>query len=126
MQSIYSQVGQHSNVVFKKFTNLQLFENTETCLLIFDNSCEEVFNDKEFVKLATAGRHKNVKIIYVKQKLHQQSKWSRTIDLITIHILLNSPRDDQQVELLIIQLNLTHFLKKIVMQLQQEKPLDTF
>ena len=112
MQPIYSQVNQHSNIVFKKFTNLEFLQNTENCLLIFDHSCEEIFNDKEFVKLATAGRHKNINVIYVKHNLYQQSKWSRTIDLNTTHIILfKSPRDVQQVEFLGKQLNLTHFLK---------------
>ena len=70
------------------------------------------FNDKEFVKLATAGRHKNINVIYVKHNLYQQSKWSRTIDLNTTHIiLLKSPRGVQQVEFLGKQLNLTLFLK---------------
>ena len=41
------------------------------------------FNEKDFVKLATAGRHKNVYVIYVKHNLFQQSKQSRTIDLNT-------------------------------------------
>ena len=66
MQPIYSQIEQHSNIVFKKFTNLEFLKNTENCLLIFDDSCEEIFNDKEFVKLATTGRHKNINVIYMK------------------------------------------------------------
>ena len=32
----------------------------EYCLLVFDNSCREIFNDKEFSKLATEWRHKNI------------------------------------------------------------------
>ena len=48
---------------------------------VFDDTCKEIFNEKDLVKLATAGRHKNVYVIYVKNKLFQQSKQSRTIDL---------------------------------------------
>ena len=82
------------------------------CLLIIDDSCEEIYNDKEFVKLATAGRHKNINVIYIKHNLYQQSKWSRTIDLNTTHIILfKSARDIQQVEFLGKQLNLVKFLK---------------
>ena len=88
MQPIYSQVEQHSNIVFKKFTNLEFLPNTENCLLIFEDSCEEIFNDKEFVKLATAGRHKNINVIYVKHNLYQQNKLSRIMDLIATHIIL--------------------------------------
>ena len=48
----------------------------------------------------------------MKHNLYQQSKWSRTTDLNTNHIILfNSPRDVQQVEFLGKQLNFTLFLK---------------
>ena len=61
----------------------------------------EIFNDQEFSKLATAGRHKNLSVIYVKHNLFQQSRWLRTIDLITTHIILfKSPRDVQQIALI--------------------------
>ena len=65
MQPIYSQVDQHSNIVFKKFTSWEFLQYTENCLLIFDDSCEEIFNDKEFRKLASADRHKSINVIYV-------------------------------------------------------------
>ena len=62
-------------------------------MIVFDDTCEEIFNEKDFVKLATAGPHKNVHVIYVKHYLFQQSKQSRTIDLSTTHlILLNTSR----------------------------------
>ena len=77
-----------------------------------DDSCEEIYNDKEFFKLATAGRHKNINVIYIKHNLYQQSKWSRTTDLNTSHIILfKSPRNIQQVEYLGKQLNLAKFLR---------------
>ena len=73
----------------------------ENVLLVFDDSCEYIYNDKEFVRLATAGRHKGIDVEYVKHKLFQQSRWSRTIDLNTSHItLFKSPRDVQQLDLL--------------------------
>ena len=86
--------------------------NFENCLLIIDDSCEEIYNDKEFVKLATAGRHKKINVIYIKHNLYQQSRWSRTIDFNTSHIILfKSARDFKQVEFLGRQLNLVKFLK---------------
>ena len=52
-------------------------------------------------------------LIYVKHNLFQQSKWSRTIDLNTTHIILfKSPRDIQQITYVGKQLNNTHFLKE--------------
>ena len=57
---------------------------------MFDNTCEETFHEKGFAKLATAGRHKNVHVVYVQQNLFQQSKQSRTIDLNTTHLIKNT------------------------------------
>ena len=100
------------NIQFTKFSSFHLISELENCLLVFDNSCEEIFNDKEFSKLATAGRHKNISVIYVKHNLFQQSKWSRTIDLDATHIILfKSSRDIQQIGLIGRQLNNTQFLK---------------
>ena len=100
------------NIQFTKFSGFDLISELENCLLVFDDSSEEIFNDKEFSKLATAGRHKNISVIYVKHNLFQQSKWSRTIDLNTTHIILfKSPRDIQQIGLIGRQLNNTQFLK---------------
>ena len=88
-------------VTFKKYANLEFVNSLANCFLIIDDSCEEIYNDNEIVKLATAGRHKNIKVIYIKHNLYQQSKWSRTIDLNTTHIILfKSARDIQQVEFL--------------------------
>ena len=100
------------NIQFTKFSSFDLISKLENCLLVFDDSCEEIFNDKEFSKLTTAGRHKNIGVTYVKHNLFQQSKWSRTIDLNTTHIILfKSPRDIQQIGLIGRQLNNTQFLK---------------
>ena len=81
-------------------------------MIVFDDTCEEIFHDKDFVKLATAGRPKNVQVIYVKHNLFQQSKQSRTIDLNTTHLILfKSPRDIQQIDYLGRQLNNAKLLR---------------
>ena len=62
--------------------------------------------------MATAWRHKNINVIYIKHNLYQQSKRTPKIDLNTTHIILfKSARDIQQVEILGKQLNLVKFLK---------------
>ena len=82
------------------------------CLLAYDGSCEELFNDKEFVKIATSGRHRKLRVIYLKHYLFQQSKWSRTIDLNITHIILfKSLQDIQQIEYFGKQLNCLQLLK---------------
>ena len=57
------------NFLSLSFLDLDFFSQLENGLLVFDNSCEETFNDKEFSKHATAGRHRNISVIYVKHNL---------------------------------------------------------
>ena len=84
---------------FLKYSGFDITEKLSHCLLIYDDSCEEIFNDREFVKIATSGRHRKLHVIYVKHILFHQSKWSRTIDLNTTHIILfKSLRAIQQIE----------------------------
>ena len=65
-------------------------------MIVFDDTCEEIFNENIFVILITLGRHKIVHVNYVKHNLFQQSKQSRTIYLNTTHLILfKSPRDIQ-------------------------------
>ena len=94
------------SVQFLRFQNFDFLMNLEDCLLIFDDSCEEFYSNKTFVKLATAGRDKNIATINVKHNIFQQNRWSRTIDLnTTLIILFKSIRDVQQVDYLGRQLN---------------------
>ena len=93
---------------------MDITKKLSDCLLVYDDSCEEIFNNKEFVKIATSGRHRKLHVIYVKQNLFQQSKWSRTIDLNTTHIVLfKLLRDIQQIEYLGKQFNCLQLLKDV-------------
>ena len=65
MQQIYINVQQKLNIRFIRFTGFDNMPNLENCLVVFDDSCEEIYNEKEFVKLATAGRHHGVHVIFV-------------------------------------------------------------
>ena len=114
MQPAFSEKvsSREVNVEFMKFDGFKSVRNLENVLLVFDDSCEDIYNDKEFVRLATAGRHRGIDVIYVKHNLFQQSRWSRTIDLNTSHIILfKSPRDVQQLDLLGRQLNVSKFFR---------------
>ena len=35
-----------------------MVNNLRDCMIVFDDTCEEIVNEKDFVKLATAGRQK--------------------------------------------------------------------
>ena len=83
-QSMYSEKGKshNINIEFVKFNDFDGLRNIENVLLVFDDSCEEIYNDNEFVKLATARRHKGLDVIYVKHNLFQQSRWVGPVQLI--------------------------------------------
>ena len=114
MQPAFSEKvsSREVNVKFMKFDGFGSVRKLENVLLVFDDSCDDIYNDKEFVRLATAGRHRGIGVIYVKHNLFQQSRWSRTTDLNTSHIILfKSPRDVQQLDLLGRQLTVSKFLR---------------
>ena len=68
---------------------------------------------KSFSKLATAGRHRNISVIYIKHKLFQQSKWSLTTDPNNTQIILfKSPIGIQQIIYVGKQLKNTNFVKE--------------
>ena len=107
IQPIFSEKSKtHSiDLTFIKLNGFDNLRNLENILLVFDDSCEEIYNDK-------AGRHRGLDVIYVTHNLLQQSRWSRTIDLNTSHIILfKSPRDIQQLDHLGRQLSNTTFLR---------------
>ena len=82
MQRVMPGIG------FLKYSGFDIAKNLSHCLLIYDDSREEIFNDKEFVKIATSGSHRKLHVVYVKHNLFHQSKWSRTIDLNTTNTIL--------------------------------------
>ena len=56
-------------IQFLKYSGFDITKNLSHCLLIYDDSCEEIFNNKEFLKIATSGRHRKLHVIYVKHNL---------------------------------------------------------
>ena len=76
------------NVRFMKIGSVELVRNIENVLPVFDDSCKDINNDKKFVSLATAARHRAIDLLYVKYDMFHQSRWSRTIDLNTSDIIL--------------------------------------
>ena len=95
------------------FEFIQSLPNNGTkYLLIFDDSCEKTSSSKDFVKIATSGRHKGLSTIYIKQNLFHQSRLGRDIELQNTHkILFKSPRDVLQINTLSQQLGLGSQLK---------------
>ena len=65
-----------------------LKNNGTKYLLVFDDLCAEICNSKEFVDIATAGRHRGFSSIYIKPNLFHQSKLGRDVELQNTHIVL--------------------------------------
>ena len=61
------------NLEFVRGVNFEVIDslkNTSTkYLLIFDESCEEIYNSKAFVDIATAGRHQGLSTVYIKHNI---------------------------------------------------------
>ena len=102
---------QIESLEFVQGVNFEFFDslkNSDTkYLLIFDVFCEEIWNSKAFVDIATAGRHRGLSTIYIKHNLFQQSKLGGDVGLQNTHIVLfKSPRDVMQLTTLSTQLGL--------------------
>ena len=92
--------------------NQNLPNNGTKYLLILDYSCEEISTSKDFVKIATTGRHKGLSTLYIKHNLFHQSRLARDIELQNSHIFLfKSTRDVLQKNTLSQQLGLGSQLK---------------
>ena len=59
-QPKYRSFVSHSkfDIEFIKLSSFEIVINLQDCMIVFDDTCEEIFNEKDFVKLATAGRQK--------------------------------------------------------------------
>ena len=75
---------QRKNLKIIQGVDFDLIENLSNSgtkyLLIFDYSCEEISNSKQFVKIATAGRHRSLNSIYIKHNLFHPSQLGRDIE----------------------------------------------
>ena len=99
------------NIEFVQGVNFDFIDSLENngtkYLLIFDDSCQDLCNSREFEKIAVAGRHRRLSTIYIKHNLIHKSKSGRDIELQNTHIVLfKSPRDVLQVGRLRVQLGL--------------------
>ena len=91
------------DVHFEFFNSLK--NNGTKYLLNFDDSFAKICNSKEFVDIATAGRHRGLSTIYTKHNLFHQSMLGRDVELQNTRIVLfSSPRDVHQVVTSSVQL----------------------
>ena len=107
---------QRKNLKFTQGVDFDLIEklpkNGTNYLLIFDDSCEEISNSKQFVKIATAGENE-LNTIYIKHNLFHRSKLGRDVELQNTHtVLFKSLREVSQINTLSQQLILGSELKE--------------
>ena len=90
------------------FQNKKSLTNNGTqYLTILDHSCEEICKSRASIDIATAGRHRGMKTIYIKHNFFHQSKLGRDVELQNTHLVLfKSLRDMVHVSTLISQLGL--------------------
>ena len=73
------------NIEFVQGVNFEFIDflkNDGTkCLLVFDDSCEEIWNSKAFFDIATAGRHRGLSTIYLKHNFFHHSKLGKDVEL---------------------------------------------
>ena len=120
-QPLFQEMSERLNIEFIPCLDFEMIKNLENCLLVFDDSCEEIYQEQAFVKLAVAGRHRKLHCIFVKHNLFHQSKWSRTIDLNTTHVILfKSPRDLQQIDHFGRQLKQLDFIREAYQRARQD------
>ena len=93
-QPRFQKMSERLNIELIPCLDFEMIKNLENYLLVFDNSCEEIYQEQVFVKFAVAGKQRKLHCIFVKHNFFHQSKSSRTFDLNTTHgILFKSPRD---------------------------------
>ena len=69
-------------------------------MLIFDDSCEWICKLKDFVDIATAGRHRELSTFYVEQDVFLSSKFGQDVELQNTQIVLfKTPHDLMQASL---------------------------
>ena len=112
-QPLFQGMSERLNIEFIPCLDFEKIKNLENCLFVFDISCEEIYQEQAFVKLAVTGRHGKLHCIFVKHNLFHESKWSRTIDLNTTHVILfKSLRDLQQFDNFGRQLKQLDFIRE--------------
>ena len=89
------------NLEFVQGVNFEFIDslkNGTKYLIKFEDSSEQICNSKDFDDIATTGRHRGLRTIYLKHKLFHQSKLIRDVELQNTHIVLfKSPRDVMQL-----------------------------
>ena len=110
---------QRKNLKFIQGVDFELIENLPNIgtnyLLTFDDSREDISSSKQFVKIATAGRHLGLNTIDIKHNLFHQSKLGRDVELQNTHmVLLNSLRDVLQINTLSQQIRSRITIERVV------------
>ena len=102
------QSGKLNFVQSVNFQSNDSSENNGTKFwLLFNKSCNEVWNSKTFFDVATAGKHGGFSTSYKNHNLFRHSKPGREVEFHKTQIFcLKSPRKKKQLPAIITQLGL--------------------
>ena len=64
-QPIISIIERLINIQYIKLCSFDIVKYFNNGLLVFDESCEEIYNDKVLIKTTTSGRHRSVHVIHI-------------------------------------------------------------
>ena len=114
-QPLYGQ--RQKKLIFFQGVDFELIENLRNYgtknLLLFDEYCEEISISKQFVKIASAGRHRGPNTINIRNNLFHQRQLGRDVELQNTHIVLfKSPRDVLHINILSKELGIGSHLKE--------------
>ena len=59
-QPLFQNMSERLNIEFIACLDFKMIKNLENCLLVFDDSCEETYQEQAFAKLEVAGRHRKL------------------------------------------------------------------
>ena len=60
ISAIIQRMAEKLNIEFVPCLDFEMIKKLENCLLVSDDSCEDIYQKKEIVKIAVAGRQKRL------------------------------------------------------------------
>ena len=86
-QPNFKELAEEFFIEFVACLDFEMVKKLANCFQVFDDSCEQIYLDKKFVKIAVARTHKKIHCIS-SNIMFLQSKCSRVIDLNATHVVL--------------------------------------
>ena len=63
---LFREKTEKLNIKFVPCLGFEMIKKLENCSLVFDDSCGEIYQEKEFVQIAVDGRHKEINYVFIR------------------------------------------------------------